>query len=125
VLLDFSEYKPSSILDGQDLFEELQMKIHEVEQQTGLTVPTLRFYEKEGLLDTWSAPKKSKPLVQEDRNPSVVEWEKKGESRNAKGAQTSGSHVKQGRANETRGAGAPTKYASTTGETRTPSPTCG
>lgn len=28
------------------------MKIHEVAQQTGLTVPTLRFYEKEGLLGT-------------------------------------------------------------------------
>ncbi|GCE20864.1 MerR family transcriptional regulator [Dictyobacter kobayashii] len=27
------------------------MKIHELVQQTGLTAPTIRFYEKEGLLD--------------------------------------------------------------------------
>jgi len=28
------------------------MKIHELAQRTGLTAPTLRFYEKDGLLDT-------------------------------------------------------------------------
>ena len=28
------------------------MKIHELAQKTGLTAPTIRFYEKEGLLDT-------------------------------------------------------------------------
>lgn len=28
------------------------MKIHELAQKTGLTTPTIRFYEKEGLLDT-------------------------------------------------------------------------
>jgi DNA-binding transcriptional MerR regulator len=28
------------------------MKIHELAQKTGLTAPTIRFYEQEGLLDT-------------------------------------------------------------------------
>jgi MerR family copper efflux transcriptional regulator len=52
ILLDVYSVNHKVYLKVKTFLRRSPMKIHELAQKTGLTAPTLRFYEKEGLLDT-------------------------------------------------------------------------